>query len=199
MKSIKERRLKVARILELNDPFEFLGANLKDREFRRAMNNIKEKLSETKGLLCFSKTWNNPVLWSHYADHHRGVCLEFEIPEKNLSKVDYVEERIQYSGDIDTSLMRRFLTTKFEHWSYEQEYRAFIGLDLESAEDGLYFMDFDDNLVLKSVIIGHSSLVTRLDVSTALGSIKGEVETFKARAAFTRFEVIRNENENRWT
>ena len=34
LKSLEERRLKISRIHELNDPFEILGANLSNRDFR---------------------------------------------------------------------------------------------------------------------------------------------------------------------
>lgn len=190
--------MKIARIMELNDPFEFLVANIQNREFRRAMNETKRTLSKSKGLICFSKTWKDPVQWSHYSDHHRGICLGFEIPVKNLAKVDYVSERIKHGGKVGMDEMRRFLTTKFEHWSYEEEYRCFVALDPDEEEDGLYFTHFSSELQLKTVIVGHSSEVSRADVSEALGDLSG-VKAFKARAAFSRFEVIRNENERRWT
>ena len=72
---LRHRRLRISRIIELNDPFEFLGIDLSDRTFRQALEETKRQLSDTKGLLCFSKTWRNPVLWGNYADKHRGLCL----------------------------------------------------------------------------------------------------------------------------
>ena len=75
LKDLAERHLKIARIMEINDPFEFLGVDLSDRDFRRAMKETKEDLSKSNGLLCFSKNWKNPVLWGHYADKHRGIAL----------------------------------------------------------------------------------------------------------------------------
>ena len=41
LKSIKERRLKVARIMELNDPFELLGVSLASPEVRELLNMTK--------------------------------------------------------------------------------------------------------------------------------------------------------------
>lgn len=76
LEDIRERRLKISRIMELNDPFEFLGVDLSDRQFRKAMKKTKAQLSKTKGLLCFCKTWRNPLLWGHYADKRRGICLD---------------------------------------------------------------------------------------------------------------------------
>jgi len=45
------------------------------REFLRW---TKERLIGKLGLLCFSRNWHNPVLWSHYADKHRGICPGFD-------------------------------------------------------------------------------------------------------------------------
>ena len=38
---IKNRRLKISRIRELNDPFEFLGVELSDPQFRKGVMETK--------------------------------------------------------------------------------------------------------------------------------------------------------------
>jgi hypothetical protein len=46
--------------------------------------NLKNKLLAIGGLCyiaSFSKTNNNPVMWSHYSNHHKGYCLCFSIEE----------------------------------------------------------------------------------------------------------------------
>ncbi len=198
LRSIKERRLKISRIMELNDPFEFLGASLEDREFRKAIIETKKQLSKTTGLLCFSQKWQNPVQWSHYANEHKGICMEFEVPDQFIFKVNYEEERLNVESEIDLQTMYRYLTTKFAHWSYEEEYRLFITLDKNEEENGLYFSDFSENLILKKVIVGARSDITRKELSGALGNLKNQVEVFKARPAFKTFEVVRNKNEKLW-
>ena len=45
------------------------------------------------GLVWFSANWNNPVQWSHYADHHRDLCLGFKVTAQ-AHKVAYVSERL---------------------------------------------------------------------------------------------------------
>ncbi len=92
--------------------------------------------------------------------------------------------------------MKKLLLTKFKHWEYEQEYRAYLGLTDET--NGSYFADFSENLSLKCVIVGTQSEITRAQISQALGSLSKNVEVFKARAGFKSFEVERNENESMW-
>ena len=66
--AIQNRRLKIARINELNDPFEFLGWNLKNAQTRANLRTWKEERNAEFGILCFSKHWSNPLLWGHYAE-----------------------------------------------------------------------------------------------------------------------------------
>ena len=195
--NLSKRRLKISIIMELNDPFEFLGADLRDRNFRKAMKATKKSLSKTKGILCFSKNWTNPVQWSHYTDRHKGICLGFDVPDQNLAKVDYVTERLSHNSNIDEDLMLKFLTTKFDHWRYEEEYRSFIELK-DKEDDGKYYSYFSDKLKIKEVIIGAHSSVTRAQVNDAISDYPEKLEIFKARAAFRKFEITRNENEKLW-
>lgn len=193
LKVLKERRLKIARIMELNDPFELLGVDLSDCNHRRIFNETKETLSKSNGLLCFSKNWQNPVLWGHYANKHRGICLGFDMPHGLPTKVDYVKTRFTSPPVLDEAFMKKLLVTKFIHWAYEEEYRAYISL--EDKIEGLFYADFSDSLVLRQVIVGAQSQLTRSDISAALGD---KAEVFKARAAFKSFKVVRNKDDSLW-
>jgi len=196
LKDIKERRLKIARIMELNDPFEFLGVELSDRSFRQGLLQVKEKLSQDSGLLCFTKSWHNPVLWGHYADKHRGICLGFDMPDEFLGQVGYVNSRFQWPAMLDEPFVKQLLFTKFAHWSYEDEYRAYVSLG--ESTNGFYYANFSDKLVLRQVIVGPESTISRADLSSALGDLADHVEVFKARAAFKSFRVVRNQNSRLW-
>lgn len=197
IEAILNRRLKISRIMDLNDPFEFIGVNFKGRKFRKALKDLKKECSKSRGILCFSKSWKNPVLWSHYADKHKGLCLAFEVPDGLLGKVNYVSSRLSIPGTIDETFMRALLFTKFEHWAYEQEFRLLI--ELEKDEDGIYLYDFSDQFQLKKVIVGDNSLVTREQLSDALGDLNNDVESFKVRAGYDEFEVMRQRSVSKWT
>ena len=147
LEGIRNRRLKISRIMELNDPFEFLGVDLSDRDFRKALKMTKTDISKTKGILCFSESWRNPVLWGHYADKHKGLCLGFEVPTSVLGKINYLDSRLPIPSELDEKFMKRILFTKFKHWEYEQEHRIYI--ELEEEIDGIYYSEFSDQLKLK--------------------------------------------------
>jgi len=196
LKDLVERRLKISRITDLNDPFEFLGVDLSNRDLRRVLSETKSSLSKSNGLLCFSKTWTNPLLWGHYADKHKGICLGFDVPDRHLNKIDYVGERLPAPEVIDEPFMKKLLLTKFEHWGYEKEYRAFVSL--EDEIDSHYYAVFSDKLSIKQVIVGDRSRITRDQISSALGDLAKGVEVFKARAAFQSFEVVPQKNAALW-
>ena len=85
MQALRERRLKIARLAEMNDPFEMLPFDMSNRVQRIAALTTLDRRNGTAGVLCFSKSWTNPVVWSHYTDQHRGVCLGFDTAD-NLTK-----------------------------------------------------------------------------------------------------------------
>ena len=47
LEAVREKRLKVSRINNLNDPFEFMGADLSNLEFRENMEGFKDNCNET--------------------------------------------------------------------------------------------------------------------------------------------------------
>ncbi len=93
------RRVKIARYVDLNDPFELLAVDLADKEHRKAFRESKEEISESNGLICLSKSWSNPLLWGHYADKHSGVALGFDVLDKLLAPVIYAKKPLKIPID----------------------------------------------------------------------------------------------------
>jgi hypothetical protein len=206
LENIRNRRLKVARIDDLNDPFEFAGVNFKDRPLRDAFRKMKREISQTSGLLCFSTKWGNPVIWSHYADRHRGLCLGFDVADVAVGPVSYsgrrlaVElENLRTPRDLSAEYVTKILFTKYAHWKYENEYRGFVTLEEVDNATGLYFVEFSERLILRQVIVGAESTISRERLSEALGEELQDVEQIKARLAFKSFSVVRQRNRKLWS
>ena len=157
-------------------------------------------------MICFSESWRNPVQWAHYADQHRGVCMGLEIRDDLLTKVKYRQERSEggnlsqmlAEGRLTHAWMMDVLSTKFVHWSYEQEHRVFVNLDPLTAENGLYFKPLDDDMRLVRLIVGPRSTVTRQDLADALGPMASQIRCIKARLAFKTYEVCEQHDESLW-
>ena len=196
LSNLSLRRLKISRFGDLNDPFELLAANLENSEHRKAFATMKHQLNETKGLICFSRTWSNPLLWGHYADKHTGIALGFDVPDHLLSEVLYTSQRVRIDVDSKTkrpnlneALVNRLLRTKFVDWKYENEYRLFVQLDPETKESGLFFHDFSEDLKLMEVILGPRCELPINRIRSLLQTDLPHVKVSKARMAFRTFRV----------
>jgi hypothetical protein len=88
-------------------------------------------MNKQYGVLCFCKGWRNPLLWSHYADKHRGMCLGFDVEDNTVQPVYYVEDRpyipYPFSGELKP-ISDQLLSTKYIDWQYEEELRSWISL-----------------------------------------------------------------------
>ncbi len=204
---LSTRLLKVTTYDELNDPFEMRPAlilppgvpqHVADSALDKALADIKK----TMGMVCMSATVTDPVLWSHYADKHQGIALEFNhrINDK-LVKVHYDDSRIEvdiakltYDAskhlDLGTKIMRR----KYTSWIYEQEYRVFVALDTCAKSDGVFFTRIPlapmPDEFLKRVILGAKC---RTDPSVIEGVLERsrftDVEVTRARLNPTEFKI----------
>jgi hypothetical protein len=201
---IRRRRLKIATIADLNDPFELVPSS-RDATVRQRFRVWRAQMDQHYGMLCFSRNWRNPVQWSHYAVKHTGLCLGFDIQTNVLTKVRYTAKRLQArvdllqgSGPDARKEMLKVLSTKYEHWRYESEMRLFTRLNDRDADTGLYFAEFSRRMRLKEVIVGPLSTVTRDELNDALGALARRVEIYNARLAFRTYTVTRQQNPALW-
>ena len=185
---LRQRRLKIARIDELNDPFELWTIAQPDRRLRRALRDTKDEMSRRYGVLCFSLSWHNPLLWSHYADKHHGLALGFDVSSEILKAVSYVARR-PVLKQVSIEVSHLLLFTKYIDWQYEREARIFTTLEDRDPDSGLYFADFNERLVLREVIVGPLSDVTQQELHDVLGTTS-DVTFAKGGLAFNSFQVI---------
>lgn len=86
-----ERKIKISRLEDLNDPFELRAVRTPWPEINQIFEDLRIDFSKKYGLLCFCKDWRSQVLWAHYAENHQGLCFGFEICRDNVREVEYVE------------------------------------------------------------------------------------------------------------
>jgi len=193
-------RIKAYRFQELNDPFELLALNYRESGLGRQLNDFKAEYDRTRALLCFSRNWTDPVLWSHYGAKHRGICLGFDLARStDLYEVEYHDQRVasevQDKKDrsrLPEDLKRQLLRTKFKNWQYEEEVRVIVGLEELQREGSRHFYAFNSKLKLREVILGalcdHSlDNLRRLTELLQPGAV-----VYKARLAFKSFNVVPN-------
>jgi hypothetical protein len=191
------RRIKISRIAELNDPFELMSANTSDVRQHNALETFKNQTNDSKGLICFSEFWNNPVLWGHYADKHSGVALGFEVDEELLFKVTYENAKFDLpintltnQVECDENTLNSLLSTKFSDWHYEDEWRMFSTLKDSVIESGLYFEKFSDDLCLKEVILGAKCELPLNEMQSLVNKLGYKIQVKKAKLDGKTYNVI---------
>lgn len=64
------------------------------KEFRAKVDDAINNAKEAALISCFSKRNNSILMWSHYANSHKGVCIEYERPDSiDFKDVTYQKER----------------------------------------------------------------------------------------------------------
>jgi hypothetical protein len=135
-------------------------------------------------VLCFSKDYENHLMWAHYAQGHRGVCLifdseklkkdlrdnnagaEFSCHDIDYKDIDYKDKNISKNWfEVKKEPTKNSLTKKTKHWRYENEHRI-IAQNLESNELRYNYSS------LTGVIFGAKmSYKNKVDIINALSGI----------------------------
>lgn len=138
---------------QFNDPFEcqFMYLTEEDlvemgfpAESKKIWDSVMEQIRQRITTVCFTQNPNSMPMWAHYANEHKGFCVEYEIIDSsNLYPVFYAKNRIKAQGlfveliyslfckdakidDRATALKYIMMMSAFkdESWEYEKEIRA---------------------------------------------------------------------------
>ena len=101
------------------------------------LEGILGYLYEFSGVICLTTHHDDPLLWAHYADAHRGVCLVFNrlfepctlidnalpvLYSDELVELDFLEYLKQ--SDLFTESIYKVFGTKYSKWAHEKEWRV---------------------------------------------------------------------------
>ncbi len=124
---------------------------------------INEKLNEEYGVCSLSNRNNSILMYSHYADCHRGFCLRFRTDHEFFKYSFPVEYKNKYPIiDINSIEPLKIFYRKSKEWDYEEEYRL-ISFDgpgrfnyppelLNGIVFGCNMQQSDKQLILKWII-----------------------------------------------
>lgn len=125
------------------------------------LHGIKKIKNDTK-LFCCSKVDSHPLLWGHYADGMRGICIEYNFnnqlrdPYFGFCEVDYQGSPLSINflnfikqNQVMDDYSERIFGTKNNAWVYENEFRLIASND--HWEGNKYKLS--DN-VIRSITIG---------------------------------------------
>lgn len=181
---------------------------------------IHEKIGDIKDntlISCFSKRNDSILMWSHYADSHRGVCLEFETPnQKEFAEVEYTNKRptIKMYNLFSTYIAHDFIGKPIEaegfkyakdlikpffvkstDWSYEEEIRCLFSTktykkDRISYDGENYFVNVGK---INKIFIGSKAKGPNVDEIIKLAEHRG-IDVVFMKESDKEFKVVPNLN-----
>lgn len=125
---VNNDRFYMANWRELNDPMEGHFTSIyynDDVNYKTLLRNFIDYKVSLR-VCAFSEKIKPILLWSHYADQHRGIAIEIQFDwhhYQNLYKVNYVR-RIPEIDFTHNPTPMQVLTNKIQFWAYEREYRV---------------------------------------------------------------------------
>ena len=101
---------------------------------------ILGKMQEKIDLACFTKKHDSMYFWSHYANNHKGIAIEYEINDKNFSdpRNYYGIGDVKYEDDVNKIIEEaleemepktswiKLLFYKSKSWKIEEEIRIYL-------------------------------------------------------------------------
>jgi hypothetical protein len=154
------------------------------------------------GILSMSKRWDSTVMWSHYADYHKGVCYGFweeklresalfgkggpvhYNADNNYPSINPIEDRTMEQGFVETH-------TKAYDWRYEEEYRLFnlFFPEIPSDEDRIKKVPND---FFAEIILGIA--IPEIHKHEILEIAKDKkIKVYQAKKVLQKFEIIREQ------
>ena len=166
---------RVVSILDNNRLYLSDGSNFNDPFETTVTDRKTGNTTRVSGLhiLCLSNSIQNKLIWSHYTNSHKGVCLTVKVPAELVYPMCYTTKRVYTDSNLDEILKnghyyckknlkkpfhpindnKKIAFIKDRKWSYEREYRIVFDKDDESGlvfEDDKWFM----SVKIKNVYLG---------------------------------------------
>lgn len=109
-----------------------------EKEEKEQLQQMNEKMQKTTKICCFSEINDSILMWSHYANNHKGFCIEYNFTKEGIDRS--LTEQLQpvlYQDNLfnighyfheNGEKMNPFVTmynaiVKSTEWSYEKEWR----------------------------------------------------------------------------
>jgi hypothetical protein len=187
---------------QINDEAEYGIAQGKHRDKSFLMNcsmeisNVVEKIADQFGVLCLTKNPKSTLMWSHYADKHKGIVLQFDknlVDQYGQGKCFPVSYKKHFptlkeywacvNADDALETCKLFYCRKHEDWEYEDELRIF-GTEPNNEKE------FPEGM-LTGIIFGWKTDNDAKIALKALNSLRGSpLKIYQAEPSTDSFEMI---------
>lgn len=143
---LSNRLLRITPRTDLNDPYDFYPFQSDIEEMQLAYkrfgigdhNPPVQQIVDNHlavGVISFTEAIDNIIMWSHYADAHKGMAIGFDPKHeffKELERIRYTTQRPNLRKEFST-FWGPELFFKSDQWIYEKEWRI-----IKSFSDAYY-------------------------------------------------------------
>ena len=182
----------------------FLGENGK-RNFADFKRRVNEKF-DSYLFFCLADKPDNNLMWSHYANSHKGFFLEWDATKINAEPVTY-QRKIATFELLDVIKMQfgllnndevgqniwKALKVKLDEWEYEGEHRVQFGNGMkhlvQKETDNFSIVSYEPEWI-KSIIFGCRMDKRAIDYLDR--NLPNHIERKYARERSSSIEIVRN-------
>ena len=178
---LDNHRLYLSDGTNFNDPFEITVTDKKKHSIRHI---------EGLHILSLTNSYRNKLIWSHYTDSHKGVCLTVKVPNHLVYPICYSTKRVYEDSDINNIIFsstkktkkslkkdfsalsknKKIAYIKDKKWLYEKEYRIVFDENDESGlifEEGKWYMSVKSSNVYLGVNFDKNNEETKKEITEA--------------------------------
>lgn len=167
--------------------------NLRAKFVKSAQNVLDNAIQEflkKRGVSCFSENVDSLLMWSHYADHCKGFCLEFDTSTELFQKIKQVRyksnipefDAVALLCDEGFDPVPDLYCTKAIDWAYENEWRSIhneVGTSFFYPSEALTGVYFGPDMPFASLEI----------IALILGGQNEHVKLWQGKRSNTKFAV----------
>ncbi|WP_370243710.1 DUF2971 domain-containing protein [Marisediminitalea sp.] len=185
----------------LNDPCEGIFHHGDNHPAPREYPHLKKFT-----VCCLTQTNNNLMMWAHYADNHKGVCLELDVmvssgthngyhgPQKihyseHPPAVEQVIDRVDKKGHRSGQLIKYIQSdpdsTKSTLWEHEKEFRL-TGFN-DGPNDAGHLVPLGDNIKIIGVYFGLKAQQYQIDILDRI--LDSKIPFYQASDVITSYDV----------
>jgi hypothetical protein len=111
---------------DFNDPYDSAICNDVSESLSMGLFELRSQMF----ISCFSEKWDSLLMWSHYADCHKGICIQYDFALQHRKKGNCIFPDIHpviYTDRVfsvtDGNSLQCSAFVKAKEWKYEKEWR----------------------------------------------------------------------------
>ncbi|WCL51469.1 DUF2971 domain-containing protein [Leptospira sp. GIMC2001] len=118
--------------------------------FRELIENAAENFRSSVKIISFTEKYDNSLMWAHYANGHKGFCIEFDFSRPlNQMQISHLYPVLYQEGVLDiTPFLSQIeniniyfpiysAIVKRIEWEYEKEWRIVIPFGIYEKEENI--------------------------------------------------------------